>query len=36
LDDDEEKEWCIKMVAIKRLAVTATKNLDAAFKLAFE
>jgi hypothetical protein len=33
---DEERELCIKMVAIKRLAVTATKNLDAAYKEAFE
>jgi hypothetical protein len=36
LHGDEEKESCIKMVAIKRLAVTATKNLDAAYKQAFE
>ncbi|MVW64456.1 plasmid stabilization protein [Massilia sp. NEAU-DD11] len=33
---DEETEFYIKMVAIKRLAVTAIKNLDAAFKEAFE
>lgn len=35
LRGDEEKELCIKMVAIKRLAVTATKNLDTAFHETF-
>lgn len=29
---DEEKEFCVKMVAIKRLAITANENLDAVFK----
>ena len=36
LHGDEETELCIKMVAIKRLAVTAIKNLDVAFKEVFE
>lgn len=36
LHGDEEKQLCIKMVAINRLATTATKNLDTAFKEAFE
>lgn len=35
LHDDEQSELCIKMVAIKRLSVTATKNLDSAFKETF-
>lgn len=30
--DDEEKEFCVRMVAIKRLAVTANQNLDGVFK----
>lgn len=30
--DDDEKEFCVRMVAIKRLAVTANQNLDAVFK----
>jgi hypothetical protein len=30
--DDREKEFCVRMVAIKRLAVTANQNLDAVFK----
>jgi hypothetical protein len=29
---DDEKEFCVRMVGIKRLAVTANQNLDAAFK----
>jgi len=33
--DDEEREQCIRMVAIRRLAVTATRNLDDAFRAAF-
>lgn len=32
---DEDKELCIKMVAIKRLATTATKNLDMVFEELF-
>lgn len=32
---EEDKEFCIKMVAIKRLAATATRNLDVVFKEAF-
>jgi len=31
----EEKELCVKMVAIKRLAATATSNLDDVFKAVF-
>ena len=31
----EEKEMCVKMVAIKRLAVTANSNLDDVFKAVF-
>lgn len=34
--DDEEKENCIRMVALKRLAVTANKNLDDVFKVVFK
>lgn len=33
--DDDVRDFCVKMVAIKRLAVTATKNLDTAFKETF-
>lgn len=32
---DEEKEFCTRMVLLKRLAVTANKNLDDVFKSAF-
>lgn len=34
--DDQEKELCIKMVAIKRLAASAIRNLDTAFMETFE
>ena len=34
--DQAEKELCIKMVALKRLSVTANSNLDAAFKAIFK
>jgi hypothetical protein len=34
--DDEEKELCIRMVALKRLAITANKNLDDVFKVLFK
>jgi len=34
--DDDEKELCIRMVALKRLAVTANKNLDDVFKILFK
>lgn len=34
--DDEEKELCIRMVALKRLAVTANKNLDDVYKFLFK
>jgi hypothetical protein len=34
--DEEEKELCIRMVALKRLAITANKNLDDVFKVLFK
>ena len=34
--DDDAKERCVRMVALKRLAVTANKNLDDVFKILFE
>lgn len=34
--DDAEKQTCINMVALKRLAVTANKNLDDVFKVLFK
>lgn len=34
--DEEEKEMCIRMVALKRLAVTANKNLDDVYKSLFK
>jgi len=33
--DDAEKDHCVRMVALKRLGVTANKNLDAAFSAIF-
>lgn len=33
---EEEKELCVRMVALKRLAITANKNLDDAFKALFK
>jgi hypothetical protein len=30
--DADEKEMCVRMVALKRLAITANKNLDDVFK----
>lgn len=33
---DEDKDFCIKMVALKRLAITANKNLDDVFKAVFK
>ena len=33
--DDAEKDYCVRMVALKRLGVTANKNLDAAFSAIF-
>lgn len=33
---DEDKEFCVSMVAMKRLAVTANKNLDDTFKVIFK
>ena len=33
--DDDEKDHCVRMVALKRLGVTANKNLDAAFTAIF-
>lgn len=34
--DEDEKDICIRMVALKRLAVTANKNLDDVFKALFK
>ncbi len=34
--DDEEKELCVRMVALKRLAITANKNLDDVYKHLFK
>lgn len=34
--DDAEKEMCVQMVALKRLAVTANKNMDDVFKAVFK
>jgi len=34
--DDDEKELCVRMVALKRLAVTANMNLDDVFKVLFK
>lgn len=34
--DESEKEMCIRMVALKRLAITANKNLDEVFKALFK
>lgn len=34
--DDQEKQLCLRMVALKRLAVTANKNLDDVFKVLFK
>jgi len=33
--DDAEKDHCVRMVALKRLGVTANRNLDAAFSALF-
>lgn len=33
--DQDEKELCVKMVALKRLATTANSNLDDVFKILF-
>lgn len=33
--DEDEKVFCVKMVALKRLAITANKNLDDVFKVLF-
>jgi len=34
--DEDEKELCIRMVALKRLAVTANKNLDDVYTVLFK
>ncbi len=34
--DEDEKENCVRMVALKRLAITANKNLDDVFKALFK
>ena len=36
ITDQEEKVMCLNMVALKRLAVTANKNLDDVFKALFK
>lgn len=33
---DDEKEFCVRMVAMQRLAVTANKNLDDTYKAMFK
>jgi len=33
--DEDERDLCVRMVALKRLAVTANKNLDDAFRAVF-
>jgi hypothetical protein len=33
--DEDEKERCVRMVALKRLAVSANKNLDDVFSVLF-
>lgn len=33
--DEDEKELCVRMISLKRLATTANRNLDDAFKAAF-
>lgn len=33
---EDEKELCVRMVALKRLAATANKNLDDVFKALFQ
>jgi hypothetical protein len=33
--DEDEKEFCVRMVALKRLGATANRNLDDAFKALF-
>lgn len=34
-EDEDEKDFCVQMVALKRLAVTANANLDDAYKALF-
>jgi hypothetical protein len=34
--DDEEKEFCVRMVALKRLGTTANRNLDEVYKTLFK
>lgn len=36
ITDDDEKDHCIAMVALKRLAITANKNLDDVYSSLFE
>jgi hypothetical protein len=36
ITDEKEKELCINMVALKRLAITANNNLDDVFKALFK
>lgn len=34
--EEDEKELCVRMISLKRLAITANKNLDDAFKVLFK
>ena len=34
--NDDEKAMCVRMVAVKRLAITANKNLDDVYKILFK
>ena len=36
VSDDAEKEMCVRMISLKRLAITANKNLDDTFKVIFK
>jgi hypothetical protein len=36
VSDEEEKEMCVRMITLKRLAITANKNLDDTFKALFK
>jgi hypothetical protein len=36
VSDEAEKERCVRMISLKRLAVTANKNLDDTFKAIFK
>ena len=36
VSDDADKEMCVRMISLKRLAITANKNLDDTFKAIFK